>query len=142
MEHLITDSGVVVKWFVDEPYSTEARRVLRAYRAGSVSLLAPDLLYAEVGNIVWKKQQFQGLPANTAGRVPRAMRQLDISLTSARLLLDDAHRLAVAHGRTVYDALYLALSVREKCRFVTADERLVNAVGAAFPDMVWVANWP
>lgn len=38
--------------------------------------------------------------------------------------------------------LYLALSEREGCRFVTADERLANAVRAALPDVVWLADWP
>ena len=142
MERIVVDSGIIIKWFVAEPQSTEARRILRAYRAGTLTLLAPDLIYAEVGNIVWKKQRFQGLPVSTAARILRAMRRLDISLTSAKPLLDDAHQLAVTHSRTVYDALYLALCVQEGCRFVTADERLVNAVGAAFPGLVWVANWP
>jgi predicted nucleic acid-binding protein len=32
-------------------------------------------------------------------------------------------------GRTVYDSLYIALSMHEGCRFVTADERLVNGLG-------------
>jgi predicted nucleic acid-binding protein len=48
----------------------------------------------------------------------------------------------VAHQRAVYDAMYLALSLREHCRWVTADERIVNALGAIFPQIVWVANWP
>ena len=39
-------------------------------------------------------------------------------------------------------SLYLALSIREACQFVTADERLVNAVRPALPGVIWVANWP
>ena len=63
-------------------------------------------------------------------------------LTPTGELLQDAYGIAVAHQRTVYDSLYLALSVREGCRFVTADERLANAVGDAFPNLMWLANWP
>jgi predicted nucleic acid-binding protein len=142
MEPIEVDSGVVIKWFVDEPHAVAARRLRDQYRAGSISLLAPDLMYAELGNILWKKQRLEGLAAETATSILTELQSYSISLTSARDLLEDAHQIAVAHGRTVYDALYLALGIREGCRFVTADERLFNAVGPAFPNMVWVANWP
>jgi predicted nucleic acid-binding protein len=141
-ERLVIDSGVIIKWFVDEPFYPEARRIRDQYRNGSLTLVAPDLLYAEVGNIVWKKQRFQGLSATDAADVMRALKPYSIPTTPAADLLDDAYLLAVTHGRTVYDALYLALSVRENCRVVTADQRLANAVGAAFPNLVWVGDWP
>ena len=55
MDILVIDSSVAVKWFVVEPYSTEARRILDAYQNGTLSFLAPDLINAEFGNIIWKK---------------------------------------------------------------------------------------
>jgi predicted nucleic acid-binding protein len=58
MTGLVVDSGVVIKWFLPEPYSTEARRVLDDYRTGTVHFLAPDLIHAELGNILWKKLLF------------------------------------------------------------------------------------
>jgi predicted nucleic acid-binding protein len=35
--------------------------------------------------------------------------------------------LAVTHMATFYDALYVALAVRENLKVITADERMVNA---------------
>jgi predicted nucleic acid-binding protein len=141
IERLVIDSGVLIKWFLDEPLYPEARRIRDEYRTGTLTLVAPDLIYAEVGNILWKKQRFQGLSSVDAADVLMTLKGYPIPTTPAAALLDDAYHLAVTHGRTVYDALYLALSVREGCRFVTADERLANAVGAALPNVVWVANW-
>ena len=66
---------------------------------------------------------------------------MDFVFTASSALLDEAYSLAVTHERTVYDMMYVALSSREQCRLVTADEKLVNAIGDAFLDMVWVANW-
>jgi hypothetical protein len=43
---------------VEELYSVAAHRLLEAYETGTLILLAPDLLYAEVGNILWKKHRF------------------------------------------------------------------------------------
>lgn len=112
MDKVAVDSSVVIKWFVVEPLSAEARRILDGYQAGALALNAPDLLYAEVGNIVWKKHRFQGLAATNAQQVIDEFRKLTFTVTSAVDLLDEAYRLAVTHQRTVYDSLYIALSMR------------------------------
>jgi predicted nucleic acid-binding protein len=61
MDNLVVDSSVAIKWFITETYSQVARRILNDYQSGSINLLAPDLINAEIGNIVWKKQRFQGM---------------------------------------------------------------------------------
>jgi predicted nucleic acid-binding protein len=141
MADLVIDSSVVVKWYVPEPLALEAHQIRTAYQAGALTLWAPDLIYAEVGNIIWKKETQQGLAATDAQQVIAAFRAMPLIVTAAVDLLEEAYQLAVAHRRTVYDALYLALSSRQGCSFVTADERLVNAVVAALPQVVWLGNW-
>lgn len=141
MEEVVTDSGVAVKWFLEEPYQDEARNILQERRAGRLRLLAPDLIHAEFGNIVWKKHIFQGLSETDAETALMLFRAVPLTITPAKDLLDEAYRLAVAHRRTVYDSLYLALSLRAGCRFVTADEKFATAVGSTFPNVVWLANW-
>jgi predicted nucleic acid-binding protein len=80
MDKAVIDSSVAIKWFVVEPHSNDARRVLNEYQSGTLSLLAPDLIDAEVGNIVWKKQRFQGLAAADAYLIIEAFRMLTLSL--------------------------------------------------------------
>jgi predicted nucleic acid-binding protein len=143
MDDLVIDSGVAVKWYVLEQNWAEARRIFADYRNGKLTLLAPDFIYAEFGNIMWKKQVLQNFdPLDAANIVDEFRAHITLTLTSTKELLDEAYDLAVAHRRTVYDMLYLALSLRAGCQFVTADEKLVNAIGSAFPDFVWLANWP
>ncbi len=141
MDKVIVDSSLVIKWLVAETLSTEARRVLDGYQSGALALIAPDLLAAEIGNIIWKKHRFQGLTQADAEQIIAAFRELTIELTPTIELLDRAFQIAIAHKRTVYDSLYIALSEREKCVYLTADERLVNAVSKSFPQTVWIANW-
>src|SRR5262245_39411341 len=142
MDDLVIDSGVAVKWYVLEQNSAEARRIFAEYRNGDLALLAPDFIYAEVGNIMWKKQAFQNFdPLDAANIVDGFRTYVTLMLTSTKELIDEVYRLAVAHKRTVYDMLYLALSLRAGCQFVTADEKLVNAIGPAFPNVIWLANW-
>jgi predicted nucleic acid-binding protein len=104
-------------------------------------MLAPDLLYAEIGNIVWKKHRIQGLAADEANEIIEEFQDLMFEMTSNADLLENAYRIATEQQRTVYDALYIALSVREGCQCVTADEKLVNAVKNAYPNVIWLADW-
>ncbi len=141
MENVVVDSSVAIKWFVVEPHSDEARKILDGYKAGNINLLAPDLINAEVGNIVWKKHRLQDLSTTDAQEIIDTFRTIIFTLTPSAVLLGEAYHLAVTHERTVYDMMYVALSKRESCRFVTADERMVNAIGKSFSDMLWVADW-
>jgi predicted nucleic acid-binding protein len=142
MDKIVVDNSVAIKWFFVEDFSAEARRVLGAYRNGTLALLAPDLMSIEFRNTVWKKQLFQGVSASEIQQVIDAFHLVNITLTPSAVLLDEAYRLAVLHKRAVYDALYLALSIWEGCPFVTADEKLFNAIRASFPNVIWIANWP
>jgi predicted nucleic acid-binding protein len=141
MDSVVVDSSVAIKWFVVEPLSVDAHRLLNDYQSGAINFIAPDLICAEIGNIVWKKQRLQGLAAVDAQQIIDTFLKFTFTFVSSADLLDAAYHLAVAHQRTVYDALYLALSVRESCRFVTADEKLVNVLGGTFPNVILVANW-
>jgi len=142
MDPLVIDCSVAVKWFVPEVHSAEARRILAEYQGGQLALLAPDLISPEVGNVLWKKHRLQGLAYADAESVVDELVKVEFDITPTAALLPEALRLAVDLGRTVYDACYLALSIRRQCRFVTADERLVNAVAASLPQVIWLPTWP
>jgi predicted nucleic acid-binding protein len=140
MKKLVIDSSVAIKWFVVEPLTIQARLILNEYQTAKLTLLAPDLIFAEIGNIVWKKHLYQGLAANDARLIIDAFSTLNFVLTSNAVLLHEAYRLAIDLRHTVYDALYIALSIRENCSFVSADERLVNAVKGIFSNVFWVGD--
>lgn len=135
------DSSVAIKWFVQERNTSKAFNILDNYQNGDLDFLAPDFIYAEFGNIIWKKQRLQGLPADQAQAAIAEFQQFRLSCTSTALLLNYAYQIATTHQRTVYDALYLALSIRENCQFVTADDKLVNAIAPSFPNVVKLSDW-
>ena len=141
MDVVVADSSTIIKWFLDEVWMAEARRLREQYKEGLVRLAAPTLIYAEVGNILWKNEIYRGVSREDADAAMTAFRATPLEITPIETLLDDAYRIAVTHRRSVYDSLYLALSIRENCRFVTADEKLVNAVKSAFPTVVSLADW-
>jgi len=141
MKLLVIDSGVSVKWFIKEINSAEARKILDEFQYGNIEFLAPDLIYAEFGNIIWKKHIFQNLPLEKAIETLEDFKQIPFTLTPVTLLFDDAFQVAIKYKRTFYDSLYIALSVKENCGFVTADEKFYNAVKQDFPKMILLANW-
>ena len=120
---LVVDVSVAVKWFAPEPDSLRAS----ALRGGR-RLLAPDLLTAELGNVMWKKV-LRGLMTVYEARTAVAdfVTMAPVSLQPSTPLLAPALDIAVQYRRTVY-SLYLALAIAAGCQLVTADERLVNSL--------------
>jgi predicted nucleic acid-binding protein len=121
---VVVDSSVALKWFVPEIHSDRAASLLE----GSVQMTAPDLLFPEAGNILWKKVTRGELSPEEARDVIAALKRIPIAVASSSSLLEGALEIAIAHERTVYDSLYVALAVARNCPFVTADVRLANAL--------------
>lgn len=124
MSVFVVDASIVVKWFVPEIHSAAARRLLILPH----EYVAPDLLFAETANTIWKKIQRKELTAEEAKGLIADMNRIAVEPISCRALAEDAHALATATGRTVYDCMYLALAVRLNTRSITADERLEAAL--------------
>lgn len=122
---LVVDASVAVKWYVPEPGSAEAATIL----ARTDHPLAPDLIVAELGNVLWKKVRRGELETSDAAEIMDAFVMacpltLHTSLTYVRTALD----LASAYAHPVYDALYLAVALAQDCALVTADTRLRRAL--------------
>jgi predicted nucleic acid-binding protein len=116
----VVDASVVLKWFLPEIHSDRARRLLDAKH----EYIAPDLLFAEAGNAIWKKIRRHELTLREGQRVVADMGRIAVETVSCRVLAEDAQALANATGRTVYDCMYIALAARLNTRAITADDRL------------------
>lgn len=124
MSVFVVDASVVVKWFVPEIHSDAARRLLALRH----EYVAPDLLFAEAANTIWKKIRRKELTDEEGQQLVADIGRIAVETVSCRALAEDAHALANATGRTVYDSMYLALAVRLNTRSITADERLEVAL--------------
>ena len=138
-QHVLIDASVAVQWYLPEAQSTEAERLLddRFIRH------APDLLYLEVANVLWKRCHQRGelMPEHVAAIRDR-LDAVPIEVHPTRDVLDDAVTLALETGRTVYDCVYLASAIRLNCPLVTSDRRLVNALasGPRSSSVHWVGD--
>jgi len=132
----VLDASVAAKWFLpeeDEPLSTEAFAALSEYARGTVTLVVPDLFWSELVNILWKAVRVRRVTRRSAEEAVRIALSYRIPTVASTELLGDALDLAVSFDRTVYDSLYVALAVRTGRAFLTADERLANALAAYLP---------
>ncbi len=124
MKRVVVDASVVAKWFISEEYSDAALRLLDS----EDELIAPDLLYAEFGNILWKKQRRGELQMTQAIKMMALLRRAPIRLYASESLAESALAIGCELARSFYDSLYLALAVSRSCELVTADRRLYNGL--------------
>ena len=124
MSVFVVDASLVIKWFVPEIHSDAARRWLGA----SHDYVAPDLLFSEAGNAVWKKVRRKELDVTEARQLVVDLAHVAVETVATRSLLQDALTLALTAGITVYDAMYLTLAARLETEVITGDDRFADKV--------------
>ena len=140
LSRVVVDVSVAVKWFVPEIYADAARRLLRE----GTTLLAPDLIWVEAANALWRKWRDKELSAEAVQGILADFRRYPLRIHSGESLYDVAWPVAQGSGRTFYDSLYLALAMSDGCLLVTADLRFFNAVKDTpwGQHCLWVENVP
>jgi len=122
MSVFVVDASLVMKWFVPEERSEFARKWLEAKH----DYFAPDLLFPETGNVIWKKVRRGELSADEGRRLAKDLSAIAVEAVPMRALLQDALAVALGAGITVYDATYLTLAMRLETQVVTADDRFAK----------------
>lgn len=124
MKRFVLDASVAAKWCFPEADSAIACRLLDR----DIMLYAPDLLYAEVGNVAWKQQQRKLCTLEQAGEALALLRQVSIAITPVADLMVATLKIAAKYNRSFYDAAYLALALELDVPLVTADAKFANAM--------------
>lgn len=123
---LIPDAGVGVAWYVPQPYTAEALRLL----AGAYELHVPDYFFTEASSTLQQYVALRNLLDEAEGLdVFRRLRRVPMTVHPTSDLLEDAYHLGVRYRRPVYDSLYLALARAKGGQVVTADGRLYRGAG-------------
>ncbi len=136
---LIPDACVGVKWYVPEPDSQAAARLLDP----RFDLHVPDYFFTEAASVLQRKVALEGtLSESDALDVYRLLRTVPMTIHATEALLEDAIRHGVRYRRPVHDSLYLTLAASRGGRVVTADGRLYRGVHGGPLDhlALWVAD--
>ena len=138
MKPRVVDASVVAAAFFQEADAEFARAVL----VSGEELRAPELIYAEVANVIWKRCSRGEINAQEARQLLADFLRLPLRITPCMELADAALELAIQTGRSAYDCLYLALAVQCRGVLVSSDRRLVNALsrGPLSRHIAWVGE--
>ena len=133
---LVIDASVAVKWFLPEIHSRAAERLLNE----AFELLAPDLIWSELGNVLWKRWRRGELAEHSASEILTDFKRYPLLIYRSGPLLEDVWRLAANLNRSFYDCVYLALAKTQECPLVTADAKFFNALKnhRPWPPLIWV----
>lgn len=121
----VIDASVAIKWYLPEVHELEATRLLKARH----QLHVPELIFPEIGNIVWKYVRRGDINKSEGEQIVAAVARKRWTVHSHKNTSKSAYTGAEATGQTVYDWTYLALAISLSCEFVTADEKFYKALG-------------
>ena len=141
MSTIVVDSSVVAKWVLPEADSATASRVLSDAAVGNDAVVVLDLVFAEVANAIWKRRRQAQITIVEARHFLDVLVRAPVAVEAAAGVLARGFEIAAAYDRSVYDALFVALTERLGARGVTADEPLYNVVHKDFPQVVLLRNW-
>jgi predicted nucleic acid-binding protein len=138
----VVDSSLSFKWVVPEHDSPKAVRLRDDFVNGVHELIAPDIFPVELSHALTRAERQGRIAVSDAVRfltdIMGTSPQLFSSLPLVLRACDISSRMRVG----VYDCLYVALAEREGCEFLTADDRLVRALGPTFPFIISLATLP
>ena len=124
MKACVIDASVVAAVFFQEDHAEAARALL----VSGGELKAPDLLLAEVANVIWKRHGRGEIDEAEARQLLADCLRLPLKISPSSGLVEPALELALRTNRTAYDCLYLALAVKAKAVLVSADKRFASAL--------------
>ena len=136
MTDFVLDASVAAKWFraaKDEPYSQQALALYEGYLRREFNFIVPDIFWAEIGSIFWKAIRQGRLEKTPAEEAIADLMKCELSSFASATLLVKAFDIATTFDRSVYDSLYVSLALQSNTQFITADERLANALASRFP---------
>lgn len=128
MPDLVVDASLVAKWLVEEPYSAEAKILLREWAEAEVALYSHVILPSEISNALYKRIKRGELGLDEALEAWKDFWTIPI----VHLDGEELGRRALILARDLdrpdsYDALYLATAEFLGCELWTADDRLYHA---------------
>ena len=124
MNAMVVDASVVAAALFPERHSEAARALL----VSDTTLHAPDLIYPEVANVIWKRHGRREIDDTEAFDLLTDVMALPLEITPCDQLVGVALELALRTRQTTYDCLYVALAVMLKTRMLSDDKRLIDTL--------------
>lgn len=122
----VLDASAVIPLVLDEGETREIRGLYRELLHGESQLFAPELLYAECANVLWKYVRWRGLSPIRSQRLLDEIREFVVQLSDLRTVSAAALHFGCETNMTPYDACYAVVAMQNKASLITADERFAS----------------
>ena len=116
----VVDAAVIAKWFVSEPHSEAARRLVD----GHCEVVVPDLVFSELGSILQRRVTSEKMSDPEALSILQVLSKMPLQVHRTWPLGPIALELQRSLECGVYDCIHIALALRESAVLVTADRSL------------------
>lgn len=126
----VVDANVALKLFFDQPLSDQADALFKHLETDTrVRFYVPDFFYAECVSAFANYVRLAKYPITAVKQDIVDLRALELHVTPTADLVEGAIELATKHHISGYDAFYVALTLQVNAPLITADEKLVRALG-------------
>ena len=125
------DASVVLGLLLGEPWRAQAEHIMDSLAVGSRRVVAPWLFDLECARGLVTAVRRRRLDEARALDYLLDLLDLPIERLEASAIEVEALLLALEHGISAYDAVYVALAAEVRLPLVTADTRLVRALAGS-----------
>ena len=126
---IVIDTNIAAALLLRLSYSDAARAAV----AKASSLLAPDLLFYEMTNLLWRLMSAGDIDARLAHRVLAETQMLLDECLPASDLLPESLDLAAGLAHPAYDCFFVRAAIHHDALLLTADRRLARALEQTQP---------
>lgn len=137
---LVVDASVALAAVLLEPLHEQALAVLDRSGAKASGSLCPDVFDTECAAGIVKAVRQGRLREDLMERTWAQLSGLPLERCPAVLIGADALAVALRHGVSAYDAMYVALSLTAGLPLVTADDRLVRMLTGSDCELIPLEN--
>lgn len=124
---VVVDASVAIKWLLPEEGSATARQLLTEGH----ELIAPAWLQIEILSIVLRAVRQKRLSHDAGTEVIETFNSMPVSFGEDAPLRRQAWDVAVIHGGSLYDALYITLALKTDADLISADAGMIRVARAA-----------
>jgi predicted nucleic acid-binding protein len=121
----VIDTSALIRLYIpDGPIPEELEKFLVEVERGNSIAVASELLLVESANVLDRKRKLNEISEAESTQLLADILSMPIRYVSHGPLIPEAFDLARQHGVTLYDAVYLALTLQQGAILFTADKEM------------------
>lgn len=126
----VLDSSVALKWALPEPDTAKALKLRADYRNGIHDLISPDFFPLETAHALTRAERQRRISPGAGWGLWQKIMSDCAAMLPWTQLMPRAFDLSSKMRIGVYDCVYVVLAETERCRVITADQRLLRTFPA------------